>query len=124
MAVDSGLAVLSVWLAYYLRVGSFLPLWTSSNEHVLMNAWLIAIVISIPYFYVFRAVPRYFSVCWWFGYDVNHKSCQRIWDIICFSIVIIGIEGVPRTIGIIQPIVLFLLIASSRGVAPVAWRYV
>ena len=41
-----------------------------------------------------------------------------------FSIVIIGIEGVPRTIGIIQPIVLFLLIASSEGVAPVAWRYV
>ena len=34
-----------------------------------------------------------------------------------FLIITIGIEGVPRTIGIIQPIVLFMLIASSRGVS-------
>ena len=27
MIVDAGLAIFAVWLAYYLRLGQFLPLW-------------------------------------------------------------------------------------------------
>ena len=117
MAVDSGLAVLSVWLAYYLRVGSLLPLWTASNEHVPMNAWLIAIVISIPifmYFGLYRVIFRYAGGSAMMSIT---KAVSAYGILYAFLIVIIGIEGVPRTIGIIQPIVLFLLIASSRGVS-------
>jgi FlaA1/EpsC-like NDP-sugar epimerase len=117
IAVDSGLAVISVWLAYYLRVGAFLPFWNSSNEHALINAWLLAIVFSIPifmYFGLYRVIFRYAG-----GSAMMSilKAAGTYGAIYAFLIVIIGIEGVPRTVGIIQPMVMLLLIVASRGVA-------
>ena len=117
MVVDSGLAVLSVWLAYYLRVGSFLHLWTASNEHVLLNAWLIAIVTSIPIFMYFGLYREIFRYAGGSAMMSITKAVSAYGILYALLIVIIGINGVPRTIGIIQPIVLFLLVASSRGMA-------
>jgi FlaA1/EpsC-like NDP-sugar epimerase len=117
MIGDSGLAIVSVWLSYYLRVGDFLPIWTATNEHVPMNAWLMAIVLSLPifmYFGLYRVIFRYAG-----GAAILSiaKAVGAYGAIYGFMVMVVGIEGVPRTIGIIQPIILLLFVVASRGVA-------
>ena len=117
MIGDSGLAIVSVWLSYYLRVGDFLPIWTATNEHIPMNAWLMAIVLSLPifkYFGLYRVIFRYAG-----GAAILSiaKAVRAYGAIYGFMVMVVGIEGVPRTIGIIQPIILLLLVVASRGAA-------
>ena len=53
MAVDGALAVIAVWLAYYLRVGQFLPLMEITNGWYLLPASIVAVAVSIPIFMLF-----------------------------------------------------------------------
>lgn len=117
MIGDSALAIVSVWLSYYLRLGDFLPIWTATNEHVPMNAWLMAVVLSLPifmYFGLYRLIFRYAG-----GAAILSiaKAVGAYSAIYGFMVMVVGIDGVPRTIGIIQPIILLLFVVASRGVA-------
>ena len=123
MGVDSLLAVLSVWFAYYLRLGEFLPLFERTNEHFPVYAWLLAIFIFNTYFYVFRAISYYFQICW-FGALFSITKAVGIYGLIYALIISSGLaDGVPRTIGFIQPIVFLLLVSSTRMLSSfLAWR--
>jgi len=114
MGVDGGLAVFAVWLAYYLRVGNFLPLWERVNEHYALPACLIAVVVSLPIFMVFglyRTIFRYSGT----PAMVAVGKAVAVYAVIYSTVfTVVGIQGVPRTIGIIQPILLLLLIGLSR----------
>ena len=114
---DSVLSIFAVWLSYYLRVGEFLPIWENTNEHFPFNACLLAIVLSIPtfmYFGLYRVIFRYAD-----GSAILSVAKATVVFGILYSlcVIIIGVDGVPRTIGIIQPILMFLLVAVSRGIA-------
>ncbi|MGC6517256.1 MAG: polysaccharide biosynthesis protein [Candidatus Puniceispirillaceae bacterium] len=117
MATDSLLAVISVWLAFYLQSGSFLTFWTVSHAFAPVKAWLIAIMISIPvfiYFGLYRVVFRYAGGSAMMSIT---KAVGAYGVLYALVVAIIGLEGVPGTIGIIQPIVFFLLVAASRGIS-------
>lgn len=112
--VDLGLCILTVWLAYYLRLGEFISL--SGNA---LLAAAVAIAMALPIFVVsglYRAIFRYSG---WPALLAVARAVS-IYGILYASIfTAIGISGVPRTVGIIQPILLLLFVGASRALARV-----
>jgi len=112
LALDSSLCILALWFALYLRLGEFVYLdW----QYAL--AGILSLGLAIPIFLInglYRTIFRYS------GWPVllNVAKSVALYGTLYASIfTAIGINGTPRTIGILQPIVLFLLIALSRSFA-------
>lgn len=114
LLVDVGLCVLTVWLAYYLRLGEFVAL--SGNALYAVGA---AIAVALPVFIVsglYRAIFRYGG---WPALLAVARAVG-IYGLLYASIfTAIGVPGVPRTVGIIQPILLLLFVGASRALARV-----
>jgi FlaA1/EpsC-like NDP-sugar epimerase len=112
IVVDIGLCVLTVWLAYYLRLGEFVKL----TGNAIWPAG-IAILIALPIFIIsglYRAIFRYSG---WPALLAVAKAVA-IYGLLYFLIfTAIGVRDVPRTVGIIQPILLLLFVGASRAFA-------
>ena len=112
LAVDTGLCILTVWFAFYLRLGELVML--SGNA---LTAALVSVGIGIPIFIVsglYRAIFRYSG---WPALMAVARAIV-IYGILYASLfTAIGIQNVPRTVGIIQPILLLLFIGASRALA-------
>jgi FlaA1/EpsC-like NDP-sugar epimerase len=114
LALDSALCILTVWLAFYLRLGEFVVL----TDNAL---WAVAasIGIALPIFIfagLYRAIFRYSG---WPALMAVARAIG-IYGLLYTSIfTAIGVDGVPRTVGIIQPILLLLLVGASRAFARV-----
>jgi len=112
LAVDTSFCILTVWLAFYLRLGEIVTLHGNA-----LAAALVSIGIGIPIFIVsglYRAIFRYS------GWPVLMSVARAIaiYGILYASLfTAIGIQNVPRTVGIIQPILLLLFVGASRAVA-------
>ncbi|VXD01070.1 polysaccharide biosynthesis protein [Sphingomonas sp. 8AM] len=110
MVVDSCLAVLTVWLAFYLRLGY----WVALSD----RGWQAAVLalIAIPIFYLFgvyRTVFRHGS----HSVVPVIAPATLVYGFIYSSILTaVVIDGVPRTIGFIQPALFLILVAVSRSV--------
>ena len=109
LLTDLGLCVFSVWLAYYLRLGEFVAL--SGNA-----LWAVggSVVLALPIFVVsglYRAIFRYSG----WPAVVTVARAVGIYGLLYASIfTAIGINDVPRTVGLIQPILLLLFVGASR----------
>jgi len=112
--VDTTMCVLTVWVAYYLRLGEFISLTDNAK-------WAVGVSIglAIPIFVMsglYRAIFRYS------GWPALLAVAQAIgiYGLLYASIfTAMGVSGVPRTIGIIQPILLLLFVGASRAFARV-----
>lgn len=112
LGVDAALCALSVYLAFYLRLGEWVD-----PRGAPFNPILASIAIALPIFVSFglyRAIFRYA------GWSAHLTVAQAVMlYAIPFAIVytVIGVQGIPRTVGLIQPILLFLMVGVSRLVA-------
>lgn len=118
LVVDLSLCVLTVWLAYYLRLGDFIS-FTGSSEWAYGAVWAAAgsIGIGLPIFIVsglYRAIFRYNG---WPALLAVARAVGIYGLLYASLFTVIGVAGVPRTVGIIQPILLLLFLGASRAFA-------
>ena len=119
-AVDLSLCLLTVWLAFYLRLGEFISLSGSSEwAKGSLLACAVSVLIASPIFFVvglYRAIFRYNG---WPALITVARAIV-IYGILFASIfTAVGVAGVPRTVGLIQPILLLLFVGASRALTRV-----
>lgn len=109
MVFDVLLCGLTVWLAFGLRLDQWGYLQGSQ-----WLALLAAISFSFPFFISFglyRAIFRYVG-------SAALASMSHVFiiytSLFFFVFTFIGVEGIPRSIGVIQPILLFIGVGASR----------
>jgi len=116
MAVDTALCVLTVWLAFYLRLGEWVSLGGDAIWRpvlAILAAWMFALPIYILSG-LYRAIYRYSGL----KATLTLVKASALYAVMYGTVfTLIGVDGVPRTIGIIQPVLLFLFVVSSRAFA-------
>lgn len=110
--VDVSFCWLATWLAFVLR----LEAWVSFDVNMLI-ASSISMAIALPLFIVFglyRAIFRYSGLD---ALTAIFKSLLIYTFIIFTTLTLVGLAGIPRTIGIIQPALLAMFVLTSRATA-------
>jgi len=118
LTVDISLCILTVWLAFYLRLGEFVSLaydtpWASG----LLSASGISVILALPLFIVsglYRAIFRHSG---WPAMMAVSRALAVYGLVYASVITAVGISDVPRTVGLIQPLLLFFAVGGSRAVA-------
>ena len=120
LSVDTFLCLLSVWASFYLRLGEFQAFSIVSTAPVLITSFA-SVALAVPIFVVsglYRAIFRYSGML----AMMTMARAMFIYGIFFSSIfTFVGVQGVPRTIGLIQPIVVFLLVGASRAAARICF---
>ena len=107
--IDIGLCIFCTWLAFYLRLEEFVKI---NNTTTL--AVEISVLLAIPIFWLMGLYKTIFRFA---GSSIIFTVfiATFAYSLLYFSVVsIYGIQGIPRSIGVIQPILLFLSISISR----------
>jgi FlaA1/EpsC-like NDP-sugar epimerase len=111
LSADIFMCLATVAIAYWLRLGDWiLPV------GVQWFSYAVAL-FAIPFFItsgLYRAIFRYAG---WGALMGVVRACALFGIGYCIVFAVIGIPGIPRTIGILQPLLLFLAIGGSRAVA-------
>ena len=110
ITVDTFLCFITVWLAFILRLGE-LP----NKSELILIPTLISIIFAIPVFYfsgLYRTIFRYSG---WASMLTVSKSVLIYGTLFSILITLISFEYIPRTIGIIQPLLMFFAIGASRS---------
>ena len=107
--IDIGLCVFCTWLAFFLRLEEFVKI-----NNVTTTAVEISILLAIPIFWLmgmYKTIFRFQGSSIIFTVFV----ATSVYALLYFAVITIyGIQGIPRSIGIIQPILLFLAISATR----------
>ena len=109
---DVSLCFFATSLAFYLRLGEFIYVESTSVWPALVSA-----LLAIP---IFSYLGLYKLVFRFSGLPVVKTIAlgSMIYGFFFSSIfTFFGLDGVPRTVGIIQPILLFFAIVASRSIA-------
>lgn len=112
LVLDLLLVMASVWAAFYLRIDQTgLPV--LQQKYVYLLALLLAIPLFVR-FGLYRAIFRYTGLA----------ALATIGKAVCAYAVLFFVallwfkwDGVPRTVGLIQPLLFLLLVATSRALA-------
>ena len=116
LLVDASLCVLSVYFAFYLRLGEWVPLLAPSSWKPI---WVVeaSIALSLPIFITFGLYREIFRYSGWHALFTLAKAMCLYGVIFFITFTLIGIQEVPRTIGIIQPLILLMFVGGTRAFA-------
>ena len=107
--IDVGLCIFCTWLAFFLRLEEMVKI-----NDVTTLAVEISILLAIPIFWLiglYKTIFRFQGSSIIFTVFIGTFAYALFY----FAVIgIYGIKGIPRSIGIIQPILLFLAISASR----------
>lgn len=112
LTLDLLMSVIAVWLAFYLRIDQVgLPVGQQYYVYVLAPLLFVPIFISMG---LYRAIFRYtgMAAMMTMGLAVGMYA-------LCFFVVLLYFkwDGVPRSLGLIQPLLFLILVGSSRAIA-------
>ncbi|RED11898.1 polysaccharide biosynthesis protein [Pontivivens insulae] len=112
LSLDALICIFSVWFALYLRLGELVTL---SGPYLIPV--FASLVIAIPIFVrmgLYRAIYRYSGI----NSILIIVMATALYGVLFATIfTVISVTGVPRTIGIIQPILVMILVVGSRTLA-------
>ena len=116
VAVDAALCIATVWLAYFLRLDEWIrlvgdPFWRAD--------WAagLSVLIAIPLFIshgFYRVIFRYANLV---AINMVIRAFVIYWFFYALIITVIGFEGIPRSVGVIQPLLLMVAVGLSRALA-------
>jgi FlaA1/EpsC-like NDP-sugar epimerase len=112
LVIDTIICLVTVALAYWLRLGD----WSFPKGNQVYS-YILPVAIAIPLFVrfgLYRAIFRYVG---WGALVSVVRACAIFGLVYAFIFALVGVPGVPRTIGILQPILLFLVVGASRAAA-------
>jgi FlaA1/EpsC-like NDP-sugar epimerase len=117
LLIDIGASVASVVLAFYLRLGEWILPYPVQAEYSIALVIAVTVVLAIPIFIFLGLYREIFRYSGWSALLTLSKA-MALYGVIFFLIFgVIGVPGVPRTIGLIQPILLLMLVGVSRAIA-------
>ena len=112
VVLDIGLAIVATWVAFTLRLDAWH--WPSGDQWwVYMLAPMLAVPIFVR-FGLYRAIFRYT------GQAALHATGRAV---LIYGAALLGIliwqrwTGVPRSVGVLQPLVFLFLVGGSRAIA-------
>jgi len=107
--IDIGLCIICTWFAFFLRLEEFVRI-----NDVTTLAVEISIFLAIPIFWLmglYKTIFRYQDS----SVILIVFVATFVYALLYFSVIgVWGIQGIPRSIGIIQPILLLLSISATR----------
>ncbi len=112
LAIDAVQCAATVWLALCLATASWVPLGTSGW----LAVWL-SLTLALPVFAVsglYRAIFRYAG---WDALMAVIKAVVLYGVLYAGVLALLTLPGVPRTLGLLQPILLLLSVGASRALA-------
>ncbi len=109
VGADTALCALSLWLALCLRLEGWV---VPTAEH----AWagVIAVGLTIPIFFRFRLYDSIFRFSGWNAMLAVSRAMVLFGAAFALIVTVWGLSGVPRTVGIIQPLLMFVGVGASR----------
>jgi len=111
VAVDVSLCVLAVWLALCLRLEHWVRL-----EPVHGWAMLGSVLLALPLFVRFGLYRAIFRYAGW-NAMVSLVQAMALYGLFYASVfTVISVPGIPRTVGVIQPLLLMAFVGFSRVV--------
>ena len=118
LSLDLLLCIISIWLAYYLRLGYIIKIPNELTAPIILSV-AISVIFVIPiflFFGLYHIIFRYSGV----AVVLAITRSVLLYGILYSAVfTIYGVQGVPRTIGIIQPLILFILVVASRTFAKI-----
>ncbi len=116
LIMDSALCVLTVWVAFFLRLDEWVRL---SGDELFHPQWavLASILIALPLFIshgFYRVIFRYTGTA---AMRMASRAFMVYGLLYASLVAAVGLPGVPRSVGIIQPMLLLLAVGLSRALA-------
>lgn len=111
-AMDSVIAAWAAWAAIYLRLGQ--SHWLYGNQLV---AVLLPILLAPAVFFaagLYRAIFRHVGAT---DLGTIGRACAAFGLIYATIYTFVGIGDVPRTVGLIQPLLMFVTMTAARAIA-------
>jgi len=112
--VDICICVLTVWLSFYLRLNEFVPL----NGPTLFPVF-VSISLALPIFVtsgIYRSIFRYSGLP---AMGAMARAMLLYGVLFASVFTFYGFQGVPRTVGLIQPLLMLIFVGASRAFARV-----
>src|SRR5450830_1720610 len=112
LSVDSFLCVLTVWLAFCLRLDQ----WSLLKSGQLWPM-IVALALALPIFVVFGFYRAIFRYAGWAALAAVAQGMAIYGLLYALVFTVIGANGAPRSIGIIQPVLLLFAVGGIRLIA-------
>jgi FlaA1/EpsC-like NDP-sugar epimerase len=112
LALDLLMSVVAVWLAFYLRIDQLgMPVGQQYFVYALAPVLFVPLFISMG---LYRAIFRYTGMATMLttGFTVGIYALFFFCALLYFKW-----EGVPRSLGLIQPLLFLIFVGSSRAIA-------
>jgi len=112
LSMDVVLSLLATWLAFTLRLDS--PNWPDETQ---LRVYLLAPLLAIPVFIrlgLYRAIFRYTGQA---ALLTTAKAVAIYGGLLVGALLWARWENVPRSLGVLQPLIFLLLVGGSRALA-------